>query len=179
MEKIRYTQRICEDKERIKNFLVEKRVGTLSMCDKEGNPYALPMNYIYYNDKIYIHGMGSGKKNTILAEKPSVCFTIFEEFGTVTDPVPCKCDTSYLSVVIFGKAILVENLEEKTQALTQLVEKFMPEFFKNPLSTQFVGKYHSSFDNKAVAVYCIDPESLTAKENPVDMEHMFNRNKSK
>ncbi len=178
MEQIRYTQRICDDKEKIERFLTEKRVGTLSMCDREEKPYAVPVNYIYRNGKIYIHGMGSGKKNAILAENPSVCFTVFEEFGTVTDPVPCKCDTSYLSVVIFGKAVLVQDLNEKTQALTQFLEKFMPHFFKNPLSAQFVEKYHSSFDNKAVAVYCICPEALTAKENPIDMEHMFHAYKA-
>lgn len=114
MEQIKYTQRICNDKEKIDRFLTEKRVGTLSMCDKGEKPYALPMNYIYWKDKIYIHGMGSGKKNCILAENPSVCFTVFEEFGTVTDPVPAKCDTSYFSIVIFGKAVVVEDLDEKT-----------------------------------------------------------------
>lgn len=173
MEKIKYTQRICTDKEKIDRFLVEKRAGTLSICDKEGKPYAIPVNYIYWNNKIYIHGMGSGKKNDILSESPSVCFGVFEEFGTVTDSVPCKCDTSYFSVIIFGKAVLVQDLDEKTQVLMQLLEKFMPHFFKNSLSVQFVDQYRSGFDNNAVAVYSIDPEDITAKENPIDMEHMF------
>ncbi|QDR79860.1 Pyridoxamine 5'-phosphate oxidase [Sporomusa termitida] len=143
------------------------------MCETAGRPYALPVNYVYWNDKIYIHGMGSGKKNLVLAARPSVCFTVFEEFGTVADPVPAKCDTAYLSVVIFGKAVLVKDLEEKTQVLALFLEKFMPRFFKTPLSAQFVDKYRSSFDNNAVAVYAIEPEELTAKENPVDPEHMF------
>lgn len=173
MERIKYTQRIFGDKEKIDKFLIEKRAGTLSMCNKECKPYAIPVNYIYWNGKIYIHGMGSGKKNDVLAENPSVCFTVFEEFGTVADSVPCKCDTSYLSVVIFGKAVLVKDLDEKTQVLMQIMGKFMPNFFKNPLSTQFVDKYRSGFDNNAVAVYCIHQEDLTAKENPIDMEHMF------
>jgi len=173
MEQIRYTQRICEDKEKINRFLTEKRVGTLSVSDTAGKPYALPVNYVYWNDKIYIHGMGSGKKNVVLAASPSVCFTVFEEFGTVADPIPAKCDTAYLSVVIFGKAVLVHDLDEKTQALAQFLEKFMPNFFKTPLSTQFVDKYRSTFDSNAVAVYCIDPDELTAKENPIDLEHMF------
>jgi uncharacterized protein len=84
--------------------------------------------------------MGNGKKNDVLAENPSVCFTVFEEFGTVADSIPCKCDTSYLSVVIFGKAVLVQDIDEKTQVLMQIMGKFMPDFFKNPLSTQFVDK---------------------------------------
>jgi nitroimidazol reductase NimA-like FMN-containing flavoprotein (pyridoxamine 5'-phosphate oxidase superfamily) len=175
MEQIRYTQRVCDDQEKIEDFLTEKRVGTLSMCDTEHKPYAVPVNYIYRNGKIYLHGMGSGKKNLILAANSEVCFTVFEEFGTVTDAVPCKCDTSYLSVVIFGKAVLVQDLDEKTQVLVEILEKFAPQLFKNPFSRQFVGKYRSSLDNTAVAVYCIDPEVLTAKENPVDTEHMFHR----
>lgn len=173
MEQIKYTKRICTDKEKIDRFLTEKRVGTLSMCETAGKPYALPVNYVYLKGKIYIHGMGSGKKNIVLAASPSVCFTVFEEFGTVADPIPAKCDTAYLSVVIFGKADLVEDLEEKTAALAQFLEKFMPQYFKTPLSAQFVDKYRSGFDNKAVAVYAIDPEDLTAKENPIDLEHMF------
>ncbi|WP_333860555.1 pyridoxamine 5'-phosphate oxidase family protein [Clostridium sp.] len=172
MERISYTSRICSDEKKINNFLIQKRVGVLGMCDKEGMPYSIPVNYIYEDGKVYIHGMGSGKKNSILKEKSSVCFTIFEEFGTVKDSVPCKCDTSYFSVVIFGKAVLVENLEEKAKILTLIADKFVPGFFKNALSKEFIAKYHSSRDNNTTAVYCIFPEDITAKENPVDMGNM-------
>lgn len=173
MEKIRYTQRICEDKSKINSFLEDKRVGALSMCDEEGKPYVIPVNYIYLDENIYIHGMGSGKKNRSLKVNPSVCFTVFEEFGTVVDPVPCKCDTSYFSIVIRGDMVLVEDINEKTKVLTKLVEKFTPNLFKNPLSNLFVEKYKSSFDKMPVSVYCLKTEFLTAKENPIDMEHMF------
>ncbi len=173
MEQIKYTKRICADREKINGFLAKQRVGTLSMCEPGGRPYALPVNYVYVDNKVYIHGMGSGKKNDVLAVNPSVCFTVFAEFGTVADPVPAKCDTAYLSVVIFGKAVKVEDIAEKTQALRQIVEKFMPQYFQTPLTAQFVEQYHSSFDDKAVAVYRIDPADLTAKENPVDEDNMF------
>lgn len=173
MEQIRYTQRICNDKEKINRFLIEKRVATLSMCDNEEKPYAIPVNYVWCDNEIFIHGMGSGKKNDILTENCSVCFTIFDEFGTVTDSVPCKCDTSYFSVVIFGKMVLVQDLEEKTRALTKFLDKFTPNLFKTPILPEFIDKYRSSFDNRAVSLYCIKPEAITAKENPVDLEHMF------
>ncbi len=173
METIRYTQRICEDKNKINNFMKERRVGILSMCDEEGKPYAVPVNYIYLNEKIYIHGMGTGKKNRLMEAKPSVCFTVFEEFGTVVDSIPCKCDTSYFSIVIIGKVTLVKELDEKTHVLSKLVEKFTPNLFKLPMAKQFVEKYKSAFDNMPVSVYCLSPESFTAKENPIDDEHMF------
>lgn len=172
MEQVRYKQRRCDDQEKIHCFLAEKRVGTLSLSDKNGKPYAVPVNYLYWNGKIYIHGLGSGKKNEMLAANSEVCFTVFEEFGTVTDSRPAKCDTAYFSVVILGKGVLVDDLNEKTQMLNLFLEKFMPGFFKNPVSQQFVEKYKSSLDNNPVSVYRIDPESLTAKEN----QNMFGKN---
>ncbi len=173
MEQIRYTQRICNDPVRIERFLTDRRVGTLSMADPAGRPYAVPVNYLYWNGRIYFHGLGSGKKNDLLAANPAVCFSVFEEFGTVADAAPCKCDTSYFSVVLFGRALPVAEREEKAEALTRLLEKFTPQLFKNPLAPELVAKYRSSLDNRAVAVYRIVPEALTAKENPPDPEHMF------
>ncbi|SHI65153.1 pyridoxamine 5'-phosphate oxidase family protein [Propionispora hippei] len=173
MEQISYTQRICHDQEKIERFLTEQRVGTLSMSDSSGIPYALPVNYVYWNGKIYIHGMGSGKKHAVLAKQPSVCFTVFEEFGTVTDAHPAKCDTAYLSVIIFGKALPVADTVEKTAALNRLLDKFLPGFFKSPLTGEFVEQYRSSFDNKTVMVYGIEVAELTAKENPVAGQNLF------
>ncbi|MCO7124870.1 pyridoxamine 5'-phosphate oxidase family protein [Sporolactobacillus shoreicorticis] len=172
MKGISYKQRICNDKERIDRFLIEKRVGSLGMSDKS-KPYTIPVNYVFLNGKIYIHGLGTGRKNHILRENAHVCFTVFEELGTVKSSVPCKCDTSYFSVVIFGKAMLVEDPNEKIEALGKFLEKFTPGLFDKNVLKQVVERYHSSLNNKAVSVYCICPEHLTAKENPVDMNHMF------
>ena len=70
------------------------------------------MNYVWYNGSVYFHGMGSGKKENILSQNPFVCFTIYEEHGTVIDPVPCHADTVYMSVMLFGKAEKVTDPEE-------------------------------------------------------------------
>lgn len=168
MEQIRYKQRICTDQERIERFITDKRVGVLGMCDLKGAPYSLPVNYVYLNGNIYLHGLGSGKKNDVLQENPSVCFNIFEEFGTVADKIPCKCDTAYFSVILFGEAQLVGDKEEKSQALTAFMSKFMPGAFKSPLSGQYVEKYTSSHDNRPVAVFRIVPSHISAKENTAD-----------
>lgn len=167
METIRYTKRICQDQTKIERFLTKQRAGTLSMIDRVNRPYGIPVNYVYWNGRIYFHGLGSGKKNDIFAVNPLVCFSIFEEFGTVVDPVPAKCDTAYMSVVLFGKVLPVEDLAEKTQVLAEILSKFTPGYFKQPLAGDFVAQYRSSFDNKAVSVYCMIPEEITAKENPL------------
>ncbi|HWQ73762.1 MAG TPA: pyridoxamine 5'-phosphate oxidase family protein [Syntrophomonas sp.] len=169
---IRYTKRICTDTERIHTFLEQSRVGIVSMEAGE-YPYAVPVNYVMMNECVYFHSAGSGKKTDILAQTPKVCFTVFEEIGTETNPVPCHVDTAYMSVMIMGTAGRVEDTNEATAALQRLLDKYLPGIFKQPLSPALVEKYRSSMDTKATAVFKIRPDILTAKENRVAPELLF------
>jgi uncharacterized protein len=173
MDQVRYMQRNCTDKEKIENFLLQERTGVLGMVSGTF-PYAIPMNYVWYKGSVYFHGMGSGKKEDILSQSPAVCFTVYKEHGTVIDPVPCHADTAYMSVMLFGKAEKVTDSEEATEALQKIVEKYMPGYYSTPLTNNFVEKYRSSLDENPVSVYKIMLEGMTAKENSVESEQLFN-----
>jgi len=164
MEKIRYTQRICIDKEKIDRLLLKTSTGTLGLCGEE-YPYVVPIHYIWYDGMVYFHGMGSGKKIDILQRTPKVCFSVYEEYGTVKDPIPCHADTTYLSVMIFGQAEKVTNYTEAAEALQILVEKYLPNTYKSTLSPRYVEKYTSGIDKMNVSVFRIKPIEITAKEN--------------
>lgn len=172
MEGIRYKQRVWDNEQEIYAFLKEQRTGILAM-QMEEFPYAIPINYVWLNNKIYFHGMGSGKKVELLKEGANVCFTVYFEFGTVTDPMPCHADTSYQSVVIFGKAERLTDFEESAEALQILVEKYMPGFYKQKMSGGLIEKYRSSMDGNGVAVYAITPVQLTAKQNKAEEADLF------
>ncbi|WP_419770980.1 MAG: pyridoxamine 5'-phosphate oxidase family protein [Candidatus Marinarcus sp.] len=172
MNQIRYKQRVCNDQEKIGLFLSKTRVGVVSMVD--GNvPYAVPVNFVWNEGKVYFHGMGSGKKVDILSKNNPISFTVFEEYGTVSDPMPCKADTAYMSVMIFGNARKVEDFEEAATALQKILDKYMPEFYKNPMSASLMEKYRSGHDQNRTAVFCISPDELTAKENYAEPEQLF------
>lgn len=172
MEQVRYTQRNCTDQEKIDAFLEKTRIGVIGM-QGERYPYTVPVNYIWHQGAIYFHGMGSGKKTELLLKEPSVSFTVFEEVGTVKDPVPCHADTAYMSVMIFGNAKKVEDYGESAQVLQAIVDKYMPGFYKSKMTEALVERYHSSHDHKAVAVYKIEPEAITAKENAAEPDAIF------
>lgn len=104
---------------------------------------------------------------------PEVSFTVCEEYGTITDPVPTKTDTAYMSVMVFGKARIVSDLEEETGALQAMLDKYVPGYYDRALSQQYVDKYRSSVYGTRVQVYRIESEKLSAKENPIDEEKMF------
>ncbi len=172
MEKIRYIQRNCTDRNKIEEFLQNTRIGVIGIHTGK-YPYSVPVNYIWYRGAIYFHGMGSGKKNELLLQNPLVSFTVFEEYGTVKDPVPCHADTSYMSVMLFGTAVQIEDFEESADVLKQIMEKYMPDFYKSKMPASFVQKYRSSYDNKAVAVYKIVVEEITAKINEALQDDIF------
>lgn len=172
MDQIRYKQRICSDQNKIDEFLLSTRTGVISMGAGE-YPYAIPVNFIWKNGSIYFHGMGSGKKYDILLQQPKVCFSVYQEFGTVTDPVPCHADTSYFSVLIFGEARKVNDFQEGAEVLELLLDKFMPGFYSQKISSHLVEKYRSSMDNNPVGIFCIDIKHITAKENAVSSESLY------
>lgn len=170
---VRYIQRNCTDMNTIDTFLNKTRIGVIGIKDDK-YPYTVPVNYVWLNGNIYFHGMGSGKKNELLLKNETVSFTVFEEYGTVKDPVPCHADTSYRSVMIFGVVIKVIEKQESAEALNCIIQKYMPDFYKAKITPEYTEKYQSSHDNKVVAVYKIIPEELTAKENIVETKDLFN-----
>ena len=172
MEQVRYKQRNCSDPEKIQLFLTNARVGIVGIST-EKYPYSVPVNYVWHNGAVYFHGMGSGKKVELLSHSPLVCFTVFEEYGTVTDPVPCHADTSYMSVMLFGRARPVADSEEGAEALQKILDKYLPDFYKSKMSAALVEKYRSSHDNCPVAVFKILPDEMTAKENAAEPGSLF------
>ncbi|MGB4500655.1 MAG: pyridoxamine 5'-phosphate oxidase family protein [Natronincolaceae bacterium] len=155
------------DKNKIETFLQQARVGHLGMVD--GNrPYVVPLNFIWMDGKIYFHGATGGRRNRVIEANPEVCFTVSREYGTVVDPVPADVDTAYMSVMIFGRAQPITDLGETTRILQEIVNKYVPGYYSEPLSKQYVDKLRSPVFGGPVQVYQIDPHHITAKENPVE-----------
>lgn len=163
--------RVCEDQTKIEHFLSSARIGFLGLTD--GNsPYVVPLNYLWWNGSIYFHGSDHGKKVDLMNGNPTCCFTVSQEYGTIAHPVPAHTDTAYMSVILYGTAELVTDLDEATEALDLMLSKYVPEYYASPLSKEHVAKYRSS-RGYGVALYRIQAESMTAKENPVKTDEMF------
>lgn len=164
--------RECKDQKKIEDFLRNSRVGHLGLSDRK-YPYVVPLNYVWLNDKIYFHGAEGGRRNQIMKDNAEVCFTVCVEYGTITDPVPAKTDTAYMSVMLFGEAEVVTDLEESTSMLQEMMDKYVPGYYSRQLPKQHVDKYRSSVYGSAVQVYRIEPHHLTAKESPIEEGKMF------
>lgn len=56
----------------------------------------------------------------------------------MTDPVPCHTDTAYMSVMIFGIAEKLQDVQEATMALERLVGKYLPNYYERHLLKSIV-----------------------------------------
>lgn len=163
--------RACTDQSKIESFLSSARIGYLGLTDGS-TPYVVPLNFVWVNNRIYFHGSANGKKVDLIKQNASACFTISEEYGTLAHPVPAETDTAYMSVMIFGKAELVEEIEEATEALDHMLTKYVPNYYETHLAKEHVSKYRSSRGNP-VGVYRIEAVTITAKENPLKEDKLF------
>ncbi|MBA2875547.1 pyridoxamine 5'-phosphate oxidase family protein [Thermaerobacillus caldiproteolyticus] len=161
----------CKDEEKINRLLQEASTGFLGLADGD-EPYVVPLNFVWWNNCVYVHGAEEGRKMEIIKSNPRVCFTVSENAGTMVHPVPAKTSTAYMSVIIFGRASVVSDLEEATAALQQLLYKYVPGYFSTPLSKRHVSSYRSSMGSGTVVLKVI-PDMMTAKEKPMDEQRQF------
>src|SRR5262252_9139699 len=82
-----------------------------------GQPFVIPTGYARVEDKLFIHGSQASRMLRQLSEGLDVCLTVTLVDGLVLARSAFHHSINYRSVVIFGRATLVEGREEKGAAL--------------------------------------------------------------
>lgn len=121
----RLAKRASYDKATILSILQEGLVCHISYVH-EGQPFLLPHLYAVKNEKVYIHGsVGSFMLRTLKTEI-DLCFVVSLIDGLVLARSAFHHSVNYRSVVLFGKAKVVEDEQEKTEAMQALTEHVIP-----------------------------------------------------
>jgi uncharacterized protein len=92
----------------------------------EGQPFVIPTSYGRKGDALYIHGSAASRMLRNLKESVPVCITVTLLDGLVLARSIFNHSMNYRSVVILGKATLVDQTEEKLEALHLLSEHIIP-----------------------------------------------------
>ena len=88
----------------------------------EGQPFVIPTGYARDGDKLYIHGSQASRMLRTLSTGVDVCVTVTIVDGLVLARSAFHHSMNYRSVVILGRATLIEDREEKMAALLALSE---------------------------------------------------------
>ena len=88
-------------------------------------PFVIPTNYGRSGDTLYLHGSAASRMLNTLSDGVPVCVTVTHVDGLVLARSAFHHSVNYRSVVILGKAQLVEERAEKMEALRIFTEHVM------------------------------------------------------
>ena len=130
-----------KSKEKIIEFLSVESTGRIASIDANGFPQIIPMNFVLINDIIYMHSHIRGEKLENIKRSNKVGFEVDRNLEFLPsyffDPTDASlADTLYISVVMKGTCVIVEDKEEKTLALNGLMKKYQPEGHYEPMKSE-------------------------------------------
>ena len=155
------TKREClvTDPEQIRHILDSGKVLHLGLSVND-EPYVVPMNYGYNMEDgklvIFLHSAVKGKKLEMVRTNPRVCFNIDCDRMPFEGRVPCQYGMVYSSILGRGTAALVEDPEDKMEAMSILM--------KTQTGKDF------TFNERLVSIVTvirIDVTEYTAKHRPL------------
>ena len=120
---VRRKDRLAE-KEAGVSLLEKSEYGVLSVLGDGGYPYGVPVNFVYKDDCIYIHGFLEGHKMDAVGKCPKVCFTVVDGVDVRKDQV----STNYTSVIAFGSADVIDFADDEARqaAFAAIMDKYIP-----------------------------------------------------
>lgn len=127
--------------------------GVLAVSGDDDYPYAVPLSYVYHDNKIYFHCALEGHKIDSINRNSKVSFCVIEK----DEIIPDNFTTHYRSVIAFGKARIVEDPEEKMKATRLLSEKYSPDR-EEGLQYEIKKAYHR------MCIIELEIEHITGKE---------------
>src|SRR5215216_3326912 len=121
-----------QSKHKMIEFLNEQPVGRVASLDGSGYPQVIPMNFVYHDGAVYMHSHPFGEKLDNIRRNPNVGFEVDQHICFLPSyyfhPTDAsQADTLYISVVIKGRAEIMEDAEEKARARNALMEKYQKE----------------------------------------------------
>jgi len=116
-----------ESREEMEKILREETVGYLGLS-MDAKPYVVPLNYCYAEGKILFHGSLKGMKLDYLKANPQVCFTVARQSGQLGQhPEGALCPVDVDSVICYGAARIVEDVEERREVLNTFNHCLQPD----------------------------------------------------
>ena len=121
----RLPKRGSQERELIYNILDEALIAHVGFI-VDNQPFVIPMAYGREGDHLYLHGSSVSRLLKTLEKGVDVCCTVTLLDGLVVARSLFHHSMNYRSVVLFGKAKLVESEAEKMTALRAFSEQMIP-----------------------------------------------------
>lgn len=160
---MRKKEREITDRREMEEVLTRARVIRLGINEAGMPPYIVPVSFGYKDGVIYFHSSPDGKKMELIAENPAVSFEAETDVAILEPADPtwaCDWGAAFRSVIGRGRAILLDNPDEKAQGLRAIMSHYVPDI--DPGAFAFRDE-----TLRVTAVVKIEIEGMTGKKNRV------------
>lgn len=137
----------------IEQIILACDVCRLAVSDGD-RPYIVPLCFGYRDRTFYFHSAAQGHKIDTLRKNPRVCLELDTDTGIVTAERACGWGMRYRSVIGFGTAELVEDHDEKREALEIIMNHYSDRSLALP-----------DADLERTAVIRVTVEGMTGKQS--------------
>ena len=148
----------------IRTFLHQAQFGSMATVH-DGQPFIVTRNFVYDQSAhaIYLHGAAKGRTYENVQADKRVCFNVSEMGRLLPAKRAANFCVEYSGVVVFGRANIVTDIAEARRGMQLLLDKYFP-------NLQPGEDYEPATDSdlRNTAVYRIDIESWSGKENKVE-----------
>ena len=134
-------------------ILREGTSGVLSVIGEDGWPYAVPLSYVWHDGGIYFHCARTGHKLDAIRGDDRVSFCVVGQDRVI----PEEYTTYFCSVIVFGRAKLMEDPVRIRTAIGALAKKYHPT--DDPSHREHIIQREMA----ALAMVEIVPEHITGK----------------
>lgn len=109
-------------KEEIAAVLSRGMSGVLALSGDDNYPYAVPISYVYDDDKIYFHCAKAGHKLDAIQRNAKASFCVIDQ----DQIIPEEYTTYFRSVIVFGQIEVITDEQDKRLAIEKLAIKYAP-----------------------------------------------------
>lgn len=97
--------------------------GVLALSGDNGYPYAVPISYMYDGAHIYFHCAKAGHKLDAIQRNSQASFCVIDK----DEVIPEEYTSYFRSVIVFGTIRVIQDEQEKREAIEKLALKYVPE----------------------------------------------------
>ena len=130
---------------------------------ENNKPYIIPLNYGYdYENNtltLFFHSAKEGRKIDIIKNNNSACFEVDCDNQLIEGEKACDYSYAYKSIIGFGKIIIIEDANEKIEALNKIMKH----------QTEMNINYNFSDEKlRKVIIYKLVVEEFTGKQKVME-----------
>ncbi len=140
------------------HLLASAEIGYLATAI-ENQPFVIPYLFWFDGERVFLHSAQKGRTKSNIQQNPRVCFTVAERGRYLPANTAMAFSVEYSSVVVFGTAILLDSIAEKTYALQGLLDKYFPHLKSGDDYRPITEK-----ELNATAVFVINIDAISGKQ---------------